>query len=99
VSPVLNVLILLLIPAGLLPIGTAWVLRRYRHSDSQALRDRWHLALVLALLGAIISLLAGLRLLDIRLGEIGSIPFIVVLLAVDLVSGRWLIDFYQGRFR
>ena len=98
-SPVLTVVVILLIPAGLLPIITAWVLRHYRHQTSPSLRDRWHLSLVLAALGAIVSLLSLNRLLDWGLtGDVLVVPFGVVLLAVDLLSGRWLLDHWRGRF-
>lgn len=89
----------LLIPAGLLPIVTAWVLRRYRDADSQALRDRWHVALVLALLGGIAALISANALFGIGLGRWLWIPLGAVLLAVDVISGKWLLDFWRGRFR
>lgn len=95
---VLDVIVWALIPAGLLPVLTAWVLRRYRHAASAALRDRWHLALVLALLGASASLIAALVVSDVG-GGWAWIPFGLALLAVDVVSGKWLIEFWRGRFR
>lgn len=94
----LDVIVWLLIPAGVLPVVTAWVLRKYRHSDSPALRERWHLALVLAALGAITATIAVLAVFGIRSGLVWVV-FGLVLLAVDVVSGKWLLDFRRGRFR
>lgn len=98
-SPLLTVVVWLLIPAGLLPVFTAWELRRYRHTTSPALRDRGHLSLVLAVLGLTVTFLSanaafgwGIR------GEVVALPFAVVLLAVDLLSGKWLIDYWTGAF-
>lgn len=88
-----------LIPAAVLPVVTAIVLRRYRNADSQSLRDRWHLALVLAALGALAALIALNALLHLALGPWLWVPFGVILLIVDVVSGKWLIDYRNGRFR
>lgn len=93
----LTIVEILLIPAGLLPCVTAWVLRRYRASNSQALRDRYQVAIVLALLGATTSVITILVLLGIRIG-LGWIVFGLVILAVDVVSGKWLLDYWTGRF-
>ena len=94
----LTVIEVLLIPAALLPIVTAFVIRRYRNSDSQALRDRWHLALVLALLGFVTAMVAAMILLDIQNVDVIWIAFGLVLLAVDVVSGKWLYDYSTGGF-
>ena len=84
----------LLLPAAVLPIVTAFVLRKYRHAESPSLRDRWHVALVMA------AVLAANRVWGLELrGEIIAIPLGVVLLAVDVVSGKWLWDFARGNFR
>ena len=88
-----------LIPAGLLPVLTLLVIRKYRHAASQSLRDRWHLAIVLAALGATTTVIAADALFDWGLGLERWIAFGIVLLGVDLVSGKWLIDYYRGRFR
>lgn len=97
---VLEVIIWLLIPAGLLPVLTSAVLARYRHADSQSLRDRWHLSLALAALGAIVAILAANRLWDWGIsGMAVTITFGLILLAVDVVSGKWLLDYFRGRFR
>lgn len=96
---VLSFIEALLIPAGLLPIVTAIVLWRYRKANSQALRDRWLVAVVLALLGAMAALIASDALFDWGLGLERWIGFGIVLLAVDFVSGKWLIDYMRGRFR
>lgn len=95
---VLDVIAWSLIPAGLLPVFTAWILRRYRHAASPSLRDRWHLALALAALGAMASLIAALVVLDVRGGWLW-IPFGLALLGVDVVSGKWLLEYWGGRFR
>lgn len=98
-SPVETVLAILLIPAGILPIVTAWYLRRYRDLDSQALRDRWHVALVMALVGTTTAFLAANRLFDWGFsGSVLILPFGIALLLVDLVSGKWLLDYYRGAF-
>src|SRR5688500_9684638 len=98
-SPFLAIVIWLLIPAGLLPVLTAFVLRRYRTADSQSLRDRWHLALVLAILGGVSTFLAANRVWELGFrGEWITISFALVLLAVDVVSGKWLLDFMRGGF-
>ena len=90
----------LLIPAGLLPIITAAVLSRYRHADSRSLRDRWHLSIVLAILGGLVSLLAINRVATLGIDrEVALAAFAVVLMAVDVVSGKWLLDYWRGRFR
>lgn len=94
----LTLIEVVLIPAGVLPVVTAIVLRRYRNSDSQSLRDRWHLALALALLGLLTAVIAGLALLGIRIGSVW-VAFGLALLIADVVSGKWLIDFWRGRFR
>ncbi len=95
----LEVGIWLLIPAGLLPVLTAWVLRRYRSSGSQALRDRWHVSIVLAALGVFAAFLAANRLWGWGVdGEVTSLLFVLILLAVDIVSGRWLIAYWTGAF-
>ena len=99
-SGLVGVIVWLLIPAGLLPIVTAIVLSRYRHSDSPALRDRWHLSVVLAVLGGLVSLLALNRVLALGFqGEALVATFAAVLIAVDVVSGKWLFDYWRGRFR
>lgn len=94
------VIVWLLIPAGLLPIITAVVLSRYRHTDSTSLRDRWHLSIVLAILGGLVSLLAFNRVAALGFrGEALVAIFALVLIAVDVVSGKWLLDYWRGRFR
>ena len=99
-SPIVTVIAWLLVPAGILPVVTALVLRKYRNADSAALRDRWHIALVMAAVGVMACVLAANRLWEWGLtGEIIAIPLGVVLLAVDFVSGKWLLDFWRGRFR
>lgn len=96
----LTVILVLLVPAGLLPVVTAVLLSRYRHTDSRALRDRWHVAIVMALVGLTTTFLAANRLLGWGIeGEVLILPFGVALLLIDLVSGKWLIDFWQGKFR
>lgn len=98
-SPVLTAVLILLIPAGALPVITAWFLRKYRNLDSQALRDRWHVAVVMALLGVITTFLAANRLFAWGIGgEILVLPFGIALLLIDLVSGKWLIDYWRGAF-
>ena len=94
----LSVIAWILIPAGLLPVLTAFVLRRYRDADSQSLRDRWHVALVMAFVGAMASLIASAALVGTTGGWLW-IPFGLALLAADLVSGKWLLDYWGGRFR
>lgn len=90
---------ILLVPAGLLPVFTAWALRSYRRSDSRALRERWHLALILAALGLTASALAFADLMGIPFGLFPWIVFGLVILAADVVSGKWLLDFHRGAFR
>ena len=90
----------LLLPAAVLPIVTAFVLRKYRHAESPSLRDRWHVALVMAAVGVMAAVLAANRVWGLELrGEIIAIPLGVVLLAVDVVSGKWLLDYWRGAFR
>lgn len=99
-SPIVTLIAWALIPAGALPIITAFVLRKYRHADSTALRDRWHIALVMAAVGVMAAILAGNRLWEWGLsGEAIAIPLGIVLLAVDFVSGKWLIEYWRGAFR
>lgn len=99
-SGVVDVIAWILLPAGALPVLTAWVLRRYRKADSASLRDRWHLSLVMAIVGIMAAVLAGNRIWEWGLrGEVIAIPLGLVLLAVDVVSGKWLLDFWRGRFR
>lgn len=94
------VMVWLLIPAGILPIVTAAVLSRYRHADSPALRDRWHLSVVLAILGGLVSLLALNRVAAWGIHHHYAIAlFALVLIAVDVVSAKWLIDYWRGAFR
>lgn len=94
-----DVVIWILIPAGLLPILTAFVLRRYRNDPSQSLRDRWHVALALAALGVATMLLAANRVLSWGFaGEWVVIAFALMLLVVDVVSAKWLIAYYTGAF-
>ena len=95
----LTIIEALLIPAGLLPVLTAIVLVRYRTSDSKSLRDRWHLSLALAGLGLLTALIAADALFDWGLGLERWVAFGVVLLAVDFVSGKWLLDYWRGRFQ
>lgn len=98
-SPLLTAILIVLIPAGVLPVVTAWFLRRYRNEDSQALRDRWHVAVVMAILGVITTFLAANRLLGLGIsGEVLLLPFGVALLLIDLVSGLWLWDYWRGAF-
>jgi hypothetical protein len=98
-SLLLTVILVLLVPAGLLPVVTAWFLRRYHDAPSQALRDRWHVALVMAFVGVITALLAANRLFAWGIeGEILVIPFGLSLLLIDLVSGKWLWDYWTGAF-
>ena len=88
-----------LLALGCLPVVTAWVLRKYRHSESRSLRDRWHVALVLAGVGAVSAFLAANRLFEWGLrGEAVAVPLGVILIAVDLVSGKWLLDYFTGSF-
>lgn len=99
-SGLTSVIVWLLIPAGLLPIITAVVLSRYRHADSRSLRDRWHLSIALAILGGLVSLLALNRVAALGFrGEALVAIFALVLIAVDVVSGKWLLDYWRGRFR
>lgn len=97
-SPLLTLIAFVMIPASVLPIITAWFLRRYRHEPSQALRDRWHVSLALAALGAVTGLLAIGALTDIELGTGFWAAFGVVIIAADVVSGKWLLDYYRGNF-
>lgn len=97
-SPLLTGIALVMIPAGLLPVVTAWYLRKYRGERSQALRDRWHVSLALAALGLVTALLAIAALTDIRLGTTFWAAFGIVILAADLVSGKWLLDYFNGGF-
>lgn len=98
-SPFLTAVLIVLIPAGALPVVTAWFLRRYRKLDSQVLRDRWHVALVMAAVGVIVAFLAANRLAGWGIGgEWLVLPFAVALLAMDVVSGKWLYDYWTGGF-
>jgi len=94
----LTVLAWALIPAAILPIVTAIVLSRYRKSSSQSLRDRFYLAVVLAFLGIVAALVALTVVTDLRTGPLWPI-FAIALLAADVVSGKWLLDYQRGRFR
>lgn len=98
-SPVLSVIVWLLVPAAVLPILTAAVLRGHLNDPSAAARDRSHLALVLAGLGVVTALLALNRLLGWNLaGEALTVTFAAVLLAVDILSGKWLYEYWTGGF-
>jgi len=98
VSPLLSALVWALVPMGLLPVATAAVLWRYRGSDSPALRERSRLALILALLGAVVTGLALNRIASLGLeGELLGIIFVIALLLVDVVSGLWLVEYLRGR--
>lgn len=97
-SLLLEIITWALIPAGILPVLTMLVIRRYRHADSESLRDRWRLAVVMAALGAVTSFLAIAALFDLELGEPLWIAFGLALIAADVVSGRWLLDYWSGRF-
>lgn len=99
-TPVLTFIAWALIPAGLLPVATALVLRRYRKARSQALRDRWHVSIAMALVGLVTMGLAldALDVIDIG-GESFWIAFGLAVLVADVVSGKWLLEFWDGRFR
>ena len=88
----------LLVPGGLLPVFAAFVLSRYRNADSHALRDRWHLAIVLAFLGGVSAAIAVTVITSSPAGPLWP-AFGIVILIADIVSGKWLVDFWQGRFR
>ena len=94
----LKVIEALLIPAGLLPILTLVVIWGYRNADAQSLRDRWYIAIVMALLGGVTAAVAADALFDWGLGLERWIAFGLVLLGADVVSGKWLWDFYFGTF-
>lgn len=99
-SPVLTAIAWILIPAGLLPVATALVLRRYRRADSQALRDRWHVSIGMALVGGVTILLAVRALFDVDFGgQLLWVLFGLAVIVADIVSGKWLIEFWRGRFR
>ena len=96
---IVDVIAWLLLALGMLPVLTAWVLRKYRDSPSRSLRDRWHVALVLALVGVVAAFLAANRLFEWGLrGEVIALPLGGVLLAVDLISGKWLWEYMTGSF-
>jgi hypothetical protein len=97
-NPVLATIAWLLAPASLLPVLTAWILRPYRDADSPSLRDRWHLSVILALLGLLAAVVAVAALLGASAGWLW-IPFGLALLLTDLASGKWLLDYWRGRFR
>jgi hypothetical protein len=97
-SPLLYVIAIVMIPASLLPIVTAFVLRRYRSAPSQALRARGHVSLALAALGAVTGFLAIGAITDIELGTGFWAAFGLVIVAVDIVSGKWLLDYLTGGF-
>lgn len=94
----LHALAWLLIPAGLLPIVTAIILHPFRRSESRALRDRYHLAVVLGVLGGVSAAIAIAVLTARPAGPLWPM-FALALLAADLLSGKWLFDYWQGRFR
>lgn len=96
----IDVIAWLLIPAAVLPIVTAWVLRSYARANSPSLRDRWHLSLVLAAIGLVAAFLGLIRVLDLDVGTTWwAVPLGLVLLTADIVSGKWLVDYYNGHFR
>lgn len=99
-TPLLTAIAWLLIPAGLLPIATALVLSGYRKARSQALRDRWHVSIGMAMVGLVTMILAlsALDIIDIR-GEPFWIAFGLAVLVADVISGKWLYDYWTGRFR
>lgn len=90
-----------LLPMAILPVVTAIVLSvKAWQADSPSLRERWSVSIVLAFVGIMAAVLAANRLWELELrGEAIAIPLGVVLLAVDLVSGKWLWDYSAGRFR
>lgn len=96
---VVDVLAVLLVIMAVLPVLAAVVLWRFRHSESTVLRERAQLSLLLAGLAIITAVLALNRLLGWGFsGPVVSIPFAVLLLLLDLASGRWLWQFWFGDF-
>ena len=94
-----DVLTIVLVPMGLLPVLTAVVLVRHVNSTSMALKERSRLSLVLAFLGVIVTLLALNRLLGWGWsGELLVIPFGIALILVDGASGIWLVEYLRGKF-
>jgi hypothetical protein len=94
----LELLVWLLVPMGLLPVATGIVLWRYRNSDSAALRERARLALLLAVLGLLVALLALNRIASLGIeGEQLGLAFVGALLLIDIASGLWLVEYWQGR--
>ena len=100
-SPIVAVIAWILLPMAILPVLTAVVLTvKAWGFTSPALNERWLVSLVLAAVGIMAALLAANRLWQWELtGEIIALPLGLVLLAVDLVSGKWLIDYLRGRYR
>lgn len=99
-SAVFTVLAIALVVMGILPVLTAFVLVNYRDAGSAALRERADLSILLAVLGLTAAALALNRLLNWGLAdEAIAIPFAVVLLLVDVASGRWLWQFWRGHLR
>lgn len=99
-SPAFTAVAIALVIMGVLPVLTAVVLFRYRHADSETLRERASLSIPLAILGVTVAVLALNRLLDLGMeGELVALPFGVVLLIVDIASGKWLWQWWTGRFQ
>lgn len=100
-SPIVTVIVWALLPMAILPVVTAVVLSvKAWHADSPSLRERWLVSIVLAAVGIMAAVLAANRLWALELrGEVIAIPLGLVLLAVDVVSGKWLWDYWMGRFR
>jgi len=99
VSTIVTVLAWLLIPMGLLPVIAWLVLRHYANADSPTLRERARLQRILALLGLAVTLAAINNVFALNLGALVTIPFAVILLLVDVASGRWLWDAWRGRYQ
>lgn len=98
-SPLLTVLSVLLVPMGLLPVLAAVVLWRHRRSESLTLRERAQVQLVLAAVAVSVAFLALNRVVPLNIPqEWVSVPFVGALLLMDIQSGRWLWQYWFGRF-
>lgn len=96
---VLDIMSVALIPMGLLPVVAAIVLARHIHSPSTALRERARLAVLLGMLGVVVTYLAANRVFHWNLDTAWVVVlFGTLLIAIDLASGYWLWQYLRGRF-
>lgn len=99
VEVLIEVLAWLLVPMAILPVITAVVLFRHLNARSLALRERARIAQLLAVMAVTVGVIAARVVFNLDIDLIWVwVSFAVIVLAIDIASGAWLLAYILGRF-